>query len=163
MSDSTGYTDPKRSGLFEQAVEPVMLERLQRRATENSPSIPFAWILSYRSAGALQNIGYFENGVRHCKLDFPIRVFMSDWTAAIVVSFVPLEAIREPHVQEWLDSFKEIPTEVAKERLTKFPEYPYDGRNIDLVLAELRLSGQQDAIRKRSRERLQAIGIPLID
>jgi hypothetical protein len=163
MSDSIGYTDPERGLLFDRFVEPEMLERLQRDASEQSPSIPFAWMLSYRSSSALNNIRYFENGVRHCKLDFPIRVFMSEWTAAIVISFVPLEAIREPHVQEWYASFYEVSAEVAKERLSKFPEYPYDGRNVDTVLAELRVSGQQDEIRRRSRERLKAKGVPLIE
>ena len=159
MSDSIG--DPRQS-LFDQFVEPQMLERLQRKHSEQSPGIPFAWILSYRSNSALQNIRYFENGVRHCQLQFPIRVFMSKWTAAIVVSFVPLEAIKEPHVQEWYASFYELSAEEAKTRLAQYPDFPYDGRNADLAMAELHTSGEHKAILQRSKERLRALGVPLI-
>ncbi len=159
MSDSTGDPD---THIFEQFVDAAVRERLQRDHSAQSPGCPFAWILSYRASAARQNIRYFENGVRHCKLDFPIRVFMSNWTPAIVVTFVPLEAIKEPHVQEWYDSFYEVPVETAKHRLETYPDFPYDGRNSDLALAELMTSGDQQAVLQRSRERLKALGVPNI-
>lgn len=160
MSDSIG--DPEDS-IYERFVEPAIRDRLQRAGTDDKPSIPFAWMLSYRASSARQNIRYFENGVRHCQLEFPIRVFLSHWSAAIVVSFVPLEAIKEPHVQEWYDSFYEVPVEEAKARLEQFPEFPYNGQNSDLYLADLRTSGEQQAVLKRSKERLRAMGVPLIE
>ena len=155
MSDSSG--DERH--LHAHLVAPDVMERLSAEHTDARPGIPFAWMLSYRAAGALQNIRYFENGVRHCKLTFPIRVFLSEWASAIVVSFVPVEAINEPHVMEWLDSFHEVPLDEAKARLTHYPEFPYNGTNPDTHLAELRTSNEQRAILRRSKERLRALGV----
>lgn len=160
MSDSIGSPD---AAMYAQFVAPAIRARLLEPDSEHRPGIPFAWILSYEAARARQNIRYFENGVRHCQLEFPIRVFMSTWSAAIVVSFVPLEAIKEPHVQEWYDSFYEVPVEDAKARLERYPAFPYDGRNPDLALAELRTNGELKAVLRRSRERLLALGVPLLD
>lgn len=159
MSDSIGDPDDSLHDAF---VDAKVLERLKRPHSDNSPGIPFAWILSYDAKKALRNIGYFENGVRHCQLEFPLRVFMSKWTAAILVTFVPPEAVREPHVQEWFDTWYEVPLQDAKERLAKFPDFPYDGRNADLHMAELRTSGEHKEILKRSRERLIKLGVPLL-
>lgn len=137
-------------------------DRLTQPHSEARPGIPIVWMLSYRAEGALQNIRYFENGVRHCQLEFPIRVFLSHWTDAILVSFVPLEAVKEPHVQEWHVTFYEVPVEEAKARLTKFPKFPYDGRNADLVRAEMLAGGDIQRLLKRSAERLKALGIPKV-
>lgn len=106
-----------------------IMRRLDEPHSKVRPGIPFAWMLSYDGPAARQNIRYFENGVRHCALEFPIRTFFSDWSAGVVVSFVPLEAIREPHILEWFVTFKEVPLEEAKSRLERFPSYPYDGRD----------------------------------
>lgn len=159
MSDSIGSPE---TSIYADFVDPVIRERLQRPTSKQSPGIPFAWMLSYRASSACQNIRYFENGVRHCQLEFPIRVFMSTWSAAIVVTFVPLEAIKEPHVQEWYDTFYEVPLEDAKQRLEQFPEFPYTGQNSDLYLAELRTNADPKVLLKRSRERLRKMGVPLI-
>lgn len=94
------------------------------------------------------------------KLDFPIRVFLSNWTDAILVSFVPLEAVREPHVQEWYVTFYEVPVAEAKERLEKYPRFPYDGRNADLVRAEMLAGGDVRKLMKLSEARLKELGVP---
>jgi len=46
---------------------------------------------------------------------------MSDWRAAIIVTLVPVSAVRDPHVREW---FYEVPVVEAKERLTTYPDFP---------------------------------------
>ena len=142
-------------------VPPEVYERITRPYSEDSPVLPFVWMLSYSAEGALQNIRYFENGVRHCKLRFPIRVFLSHWTDAILVSYVPLEAVREPHVQEWYVTFYELPVDEAKRRLEEFPRFPYDGRNPDLVRAEMLTDGSVQSLLKRSYERLRELQVPL--
>ena len=91
-------------------------------------TLPFPWMISYSGEGAHQNIRFFENGARHRLVTLPIRVFMSTQTAAVVISFVPIEAVKEPHVREWLSTFYEVPVEEAKTRLENFPDWPYDGR-----------------------------------
>ncbi len=155
MSDSIG--DERL--LHTHLVDPAVLERVSAEHSEARPGIPFVWMLSYKASSALQNIRYFENGVRHCQLAFPVRVFLSDWTAAILVSFVPPEAVNEPHVMEWLASFYEVPLEEAKARLTRYPDFPYNGTNPDTHLAALRTSNEQQAILRRSKERLRALGV----
>lgn len=114
--------------LLESEVNPDILNRLNEPHSKERPGIPFAWMISYDGAAARQNIRFFENGVRHCKLEFPIRVFFSEWTSAVVISFVPLTAIREAHVLEWYSTFNEVDIETAKQRLDQFPSWPYDGR-----------------------------------
>ena len=146
--------------IFKEFVPSNVYERLAAPESEEVPSIPLIWMLNYRASGALQNIRYFENGVRHCKLDFPIRVFLSNWTDAILVSFVPLEAVREPHVQEWYVTFYEVPVAEAKERLAKYPSFPYDGRNADLVRAEMLAGGDVRKLMKLSEARLKELGVP---
>jgi hypothetical protein len=146
--------------IFKDQVPPEVYARLAEPYSDARPAIPFIWILSYSSEGALQNIRFFENGVRHCKLEFPIRVFLSNWTDAILISFVPLDAVREPHVQEWNVTFYEVPVEEAKERLTKFPSFPYDGRNADLVRSEMLAGGDVRRLLKLSADRLKSLGIP---
>ena len=146
--------------IFKEFVPNKVYERLAAPESDDMPSIPLIWMLSYRASGALQNIRYFENGVRHCKLEFPIRVFLSNWTDAILVSFVPLEAVREPHVQEWHVTFYEVPVEEAKERLTQFPRFPYDGRNHDTVRAEMLAGGHLQKLLKLSATRLKELGVP---
>jgi hypothetical protein len=146
--------------IFKEFVPAKVYERLALPHTDEVPGIPLIWMLSYRSSGALQNIRYFENGVRHCSLEFPIRVFLSHWTDAILVSFVPLEAVREPHVQEWHVTFYEVPLAEAKERLEKFPQFPYDGRNADQVRAEMLSGGDVQRLMKRSVARLKELGVP---
>ena len=146
--------------VFKEFVPSSVYERLAAPHSDEVPGIPLIWMLSYRASGALQNIRYFENGVRHCKLDFPIRVFLSNWTDAILVSFVPLEAVREPHVQEWHVTFYEVAVEEAKERLEKFPRFPYDGRDPDLVRAEMLSGGDVRKLMKLSEAKLKELGIP---
>lgn len=138
-----------------------IMNRLAEPHSKERPRIPFAWMVSYSASGAIQNIGFFENGVRHCKLDFPIRVFFSNWTDAIVVTFVPLEAIREPHVLEWYPTFYELPVEEARRRLQLHPKFPYDGRNPDLVRAEMMVNGGPDQIIENARAALAARGIDI--
>lgn len=139
-----------------------IMRRLAEPHSKDRPRIPFAWMVSYTAEGAAQNIGYFENGVRHCQLDFPIRVFFSNWTDAIVVTFVPLQAIREPHVLEWYTTFYEVSVDVAKDRLARYPKFPYDGRNPDLVRAEIMTAGGPQALIDKAKAVLgeQGIDIP---
>jgi hypothetical protein len=155
--DDIGYS----SELLAAEVDPAILSVLSREHSVERPAIPFAWMVSYTGRKALLNIGYFENGVRHCKLDFPIRVFFSNWTDAIVISFVPLEAIREPHVLEWYSSFREVPVEEAKALLTAHPKFPYDGRSADLVRAEILASGGPQSLLDKSRATLKERGIDI--
>jgi hypothetical protein len=113
-------------------------------------AIPFVWMISYRGADARQNIRYFENGVRHLNLTIPIRVFMSVWTHAVVISFVPLESIKEPHVREWFSTFYEVTINEAKVRLDNFPDWPYDGRtSCQAYLDKDKLSSKEVIARSR--------------
>ncbi len=100
------------------------------------PRIPFSWMVSYDGRKARRNIAYFEHGARNCRHAYPVHVFMSALTPAVVISFVPLNGVREPHVREWFASYHEIPVEEAKRRLDAYPEWPYDGRDADIVRAE---------------------------
>lgn len=147
--------------VFQGFVAPEVYARLAQPHSKERPGVPFTWMLSYEAEDALQNIRYFENGVRHCQLDFPVRVFLSKWTDAILVSYVPLEAVREPHVQEWYVTFYEVSAEQAKERLSKFPRFPYDGRKSDLVRAQMIADGDVQQLLKRSADRLRQLGVPL--
>lgn len=142
-------------------VEPNFLSAKEAAAIAG---IPFAWIVSYRGVSARQNIQYFENGVRHKQLDLPIRVFFSYWTAAVVVSFVPLEAVREPHVREWFVTFTEVPLEEAKSRLDKWPDWPYDGRATHEAGTALREDPEMDPqkLLKKSRIALEKLGLKLL-
>lgn len=148
--------------VFKDFVPPAVYARLSEPHSKSRPGIPFVWLMSYRAAGALQNIKYFENGVRHCQLEFPIRVFLSHWTDAILVSFVPLEAVREPHIQEWHVTFYEVTAEEAKAKLEKYPKFPYDGRNPDLARAAMLASGDIQQLLKLSAEKLRAMGVPSV-
>ncbi|HJV87693.1 MAG TPA: hypothetical protein VJ698_19645 [Noviherbaspirillum sp.] len=107
-----------------------------RTPAPERPRIPFTWMVSYDGRKARRNIAYFEHGARNCKRAFPIHVYMSALTPAVVISFVPLTGVREPHVREWMSSYHEIPVEEAKRRLDAFPEWPYDGRDADVVRVE---------------------------
>lgn len=138
-----------------------IMQRLAAPHSKERPRIPFAWMISYSGEGALQNIRYFENGVRHCQLDFPIRVFFSTWTAAIVVTFVPIHAIREPHVLEWLTTFYEVSVPEAKERLAKFPDFPYDGQNSDTFRASVFERGGPQILIDEARALLASKGIDI--
>lgn len=140
-------------------VPPEIYGELSRVWTKERPSCPFSWMVSYTGRKALGNIRIFESGAKHCSLAFPIRVFISTWTHAIVTSFVSLESIREAHVLEWFTTFYEVPVEEAKTRLAEFPDWPYDGRNPDLAAAELRTGPAAKELLKASRERLATLGI----
>lgn len=156
-------TDYERCYILEEGVAPEIVARLKEPHSKERHGLPFAWMASYHGKDSRQNITYFENAVRMCKLDFPIRVWMNTWSDDIVVSFVPLEAIQEPHIQEWFLSFYEVPVEEAKERLDKFPTYPYNGENPDTVRAALWASGETPAgIGKKSIEHLKSRNIPII-
>lgn len=155
--------EDNKSVMLEDFVPPEVYSRLVSPKAENKPIIPLVWMVSYRSEGALQNIRYFENGVRHCNLEFPIRVFFSNWTDAIVVSYIPLEAIKEPHVQEWFVTFYEVSVEEAKIRLKNFPHFPYDGRNADLVRAQMLVDGSVQNLLKASYDKLKSMKVPLIE
>lgn len=120
----------------------------------------FLWFLNYRADAALHNIAMLERGAQHFKLRSPVRVFLSHWTDAILCGFVPLEAVKDPHVQEWFVTFYEVPLEDAKRRLTEFPRFPYDGRNADLVRAEMLADGTIQDLLKRSARILREKGIP---
>lgn len=148
------HTDVER-----EHVPPDIFRELARGASLDRPRCPFTWMVSYTGRQALGNIRIFENGVRHCQLEFPVRVFMSTWTHAIVTTFVPLEAIREPHVSEWFVTFYEVPVDEAKLRLQSFPAWPYDGRNPDLAAAELRAGPAASVLLKASRDRLVSLGV----
>lgn len=148
--------------IFPQKVPTHVIERLEQPHSKESHGCPFAWMSSYHAEHALQNIRYFENAVRICKLEFPIRVWLSAWTDNIVVSFVPLEAIREPHIQEWFKTFYEIPVAEAKEKLEKYPKFPYDGRNPDTVRAEILVKyGTPSELIKQSTDYLKSIGVTI--
>lgn len=147
--------------VFNHLVSSDILEVISRPHTKEIPGVPFVWMVSYESAAALQNIKIFENGVRHCKLQFPIRVFLSKWTDAIVVSFVPLESIKEIHVMEWYCTFYEVDVDVAKHQLVQFPKFPYDGRNADLVRADLICNGGYQTLINESRRKYLLLGVKL--
>ena len=140
-------------------VPPEVFADLSRPHTKERPGIPFSWMVSYSGTKALNNIRVFENGARHCQLQFPIRVYMSTWTPAILTSFVPIESVREAHILDWFTSFYEVPVEEAKARLQQHPEWPYDGRNADLARAELMTQGGPEALLAASRKRLREMGV----
>ncbi len=118
-----------------------------------------AWALSYTAKAALQNIAFFERGAAHFAFPFPVRVFLSHWTDAILTGFVPLDAVRDPHVHEWFVTFYEVPVEEAKQRLEQYPAFPYDGRNADLVRAQMLADGSIQQLLKRSAQALRERGI----
>ena len=149
------------SHILKDLVDPEILQALERPHTKEVPGVPFSWMVSYTGSAALQNIQYFENGVRHCRLEFPIRVYFSHWTHAIVISFVPIEAIREAHVLEWYSTFYEIPVAAAKSQLEAFPKWPYDGRNADTVRAEMLANGGVQALLDKSVMVLKEKGIKI--
>lgn len=149
-----------RHVLAKEVPESIM-ERLAAPHSKERPRIPFAWMISYEASRALHNIKFFETGVRHCQLEFPIRVFFSTFTAAIVITFVPLEAIREAHVLEYYTTFYEVPLDEAKERLTRFPDFPYDGRQPDAVRADIMVRGGPQALVDDARKALAARGIDI--
>jgi len=149
--------------VLEKAVPEEIMARLSEPHSKERPCIPFAWMISYEAVAALRNIGYFENGVRHCQLEFPIRVFLSTWTAAIVITFVPLQAIREPHVLEWYTTFYEVTVDEAKDRLARFPNFPYDGQNSDAFRAEIMVRGGPQVLVDDGRRALAALGIDVPD
>lgn len=128
---------------------------LQEQLKLVASALPFVWMTSYRGRAARQNIQYFENGVRHLDLKIPIRVFMSTWTAAVVITFVPLETIKEAHVREWFATFYEVPLDEAKQRLESFPEWPYDGREAWEVKNEM--TGSE--VIAKSKELLKKYGV----
>jgi hypothetical protein len=154
-------SDELKGEIWRKNVPKDILERLSEPHSKERPGLPFAWMVSYTAEGALQNMQFFENGVRHCKLEFPIRVFMSNWTDAIVITFVPLEAIKEIHVMEWSTSFYEVPLEEAKRRLIEHPRFPYDGRNPDTVRAEIIVAGGWQKLVQQSRKKYADMGIRL--
>ena len=144
-------------------VPDVVMKRLAEPHSKERPRIPFAWMVSYEAAEALQNISIFERGSRHCSLDFPVRVFFSTWSAAIVITFVPLEAIRNPHVLEWLTTFYEVTVDDAKRRLSAHPDFPYDGRQPDAVRADIMVRGGPQALIDDAKRVLNARGIDIPD
>jgi hypothetical protein len=148
--------------LLPQEVDPSIMDRLTQPHSKERPGIPFAWMISYEGRSARQNIRFFENGVRHCSLEFPIRVFFSHWTAAIVISFVPLAAIREPHILEWYTTFYEVDVKDAKDRLDKCPDWPYDGRkDFEVRAAILTAEGGMQAMLDESKRVLNERGIDI--
>lgn len=154
-------SDEIKSELWRKNVPEEILSRISEPHSKERPGLPFAWMVSYTAEGALQNIRFFENGVRHCKLEFPIRIFMSNWTDAIVITFVPIEAIKEIHVMEWSASFYEVPVDEAKRRLVEYSRFPYDGRNPDTVRAEIIVAGGWQKLVKDAREKYSKMGIHL--
>lgn len=138
----------------EQFVDEAILETLKKH-------VPFAWLLSYSSAGALQNMQVLERGIEKLKLDnLAYKVFMSEWTAGIIVTLVPLSAIRDPHVREWFDSFYEVSPAEAKVRLKAYPDFPYNGRQVWELYANR--DKEMKDILARSRERVKALGLSML-
>jgi len=138
----------------EQLVDAETLRTLQQY-------VPFAWLMSYKASGALQNMQVLERGIEKLQLvDLSYKVYMSNWTAAIIVTLVPLTAVKDPHVREWLDSFYEVPIAVAKERLTTYPEFPYDGRQV----WELYVNREKEMkeVLAKSRARVKALGLSML-
>jgi len=121
---------------------------------------PLAYTVAYTAQGALQNISYLENGLRHFNASVPIRCFFSSWTAAVVASFVPLDAVRDPHIREWYSTYFEVPIEEAKRRLAAHPEWPYDGRTTLQAREDLRNQTASAQI-TRSQKMLRARGLDL--
>jgi len=142
-------------------VDPALMADLSRLHTPDKPRIPFTWIVSYDGHRARRNIDYFEHGAEHCRLQYPVRVFRSIVTPAVVVSFVPLGAVRDPHVREWFASYYELPVEEAKHRLDRYPEWPYDGRDSVVVKMEQVNDPHYDpkAVMERSRKQLSELGL----
>jgi hypothetical protein len=153
--------DELTMAVWKKNVPTEMLERLSVPHTVTTRGLPFAWMVSYRASGALQNLKIFQRGVECCKLEFPIRVFFSKWTDAIIVTFVPLEAIKEIHIMEWYYTFYEVSPEEAKERLEKYPSFPYDGRNPDTVRAEIIVNGGYQKFIDDARAKYKEQGIHL--
>lgn len=138
----------------EQLVDSAILETLQQH-------VPFAWLMSYSAGGALQNMQVLERGIEKLKLDnLAYKVYMSKWTAAIIVTLVPLSAVKDPHVREWFDSFYEVAIPDAKHRLITYPDFPYDGRQV----WELYVNRDKEMkdILARSRERIKAMGLSML-
>lgn len=64
------------------------------------------WIVNYDAEHALHNLRVFSTLSGETA-----RIYLSRDCAAIVISSLPLEYIREPHVMAWRDSFYEVARE----------------------------------------------------
>ena len=78
---------------------------------ENTRERQDFWMINYDPQRALHNHRYFSvsEGV-------PPRIHVSRDCGAIIVSNLPLSAIREPHVMAWRHSFYEISRETLVNR-----------------------------------------------
>jgi hypothetical protein len=144
----------KKLNIEEHLVDAATLQTLQKH-------VPFAWFLSYKASSALQNMQVLERGIEKLNLDNLVyKVYLSEWTAAIIVTLVPLTAVRDPHVREWLDSFYEVPIADAKERLKTYPDFPYNGKQV----WELYGNREKDMkkILDRSRARVKDLGLSML-
>lgn len=157
----SGNNDHEHPDIDPRFIDPAVYERLTTPHSAERPACPWTWIMSYDAIDALQNIRVFEHSVRRSSLQFPVRVFLSTWADDILVTFVPPESIREAHVLDLYATLYEVPVEEAKERLAKFPKFPYDGRNSDLARAEIIANGGIDRLLREGKQRLQALGITI--
>lgn len=62
--------DGDHNHVLPREVPKSIMERLAEPHSKERPRIPFAWMISYRASGALQNIGYCNHV---CSLDLRSR------------------------------------------------------------------------------------------
>ena len=72
--------------------------------TIRDESWPGCWFINHDAGPALRNYWFLANSKRQAE---PV-IYASSDCAALVVTTVPLDAIREPHVMAWCDSFHPI-------------------------------------------------------
>lgn len=61
------------------------------------------WIINYDSERALHNYAFLKRCCQNRASE--VRIYASRDCAAVIVANMPLEAIREPHVMAWRNSF----------------------------------------------------------
>lgn len=64
------------------------------------------WLINYEAERALHSFRFLR-----MLLGKPPRVYVSTDCAAIILSNLPLDLVREPHVREWQASFRELSPE----------------------------------------------------
>ncbi|MDX1444432.1 MAG: hypothetical protein R3270_11770 [Gammaproteobacteria bacterium] len=87
---------------------------MQMTTTPDPRMLGDYWMINYDAQRALQSFRFLK-----LLLGNPPRVYVSGDCAAIITSNLPLKLIREPHVREWQDSFRELSAEEFVRRVAE--------------------------------------------
>lgn len=76
------------------------------------------WIINYDPERALHNYAFLKRCCQNRETD--VRIYASCDCAAIIVANMPLEAVREPHVMAWRNSFRRLSEQEFLVRMNEF-------------------------------------------